>query len=367
MSAAYKAVQWNGHKRTYDLVIVGAVVLYFLAFIGIAKILYPPPNNFSDEVLILRGLGTAAFALLHIILCIGPLARLDARFAPLLYNRRHLGVTMFLLALGHAALSTLYYGAFGIKSPISALFAGYAFTLPVSSMPYEHFGLAALLILFVMAATSHDFWLANLSPRTWKRLHQAVYAAYLLLVAHVSFGVMQSERSPIPAVIMGIGALVIASLHLAAGRREVIRESKAERADAHWIDVASIDEIPDDRAKVICLRGRERIAIFKYDGKVSAVSNVCAHQGGPLGEGKIVGGCITCPWHGYQYLPQNGQSPPPYTEKLPTYQVRLNGRRIMLNPEPMPPGTPIEPAMTPPPPAIPSGASQALEREGAHG
>mgnify|MGYP003753304843 CR=1 FL=1 len=46
--------------------------------------------------------------------------------------------------------------------------------------------------------------------------------------------------------------------------------------------------------------------------------NVCKHQMGPLGEGKIIDGCITCPWHGYQYLPANGQSPPPFTEMVKT-------------------------------------------------
>ena len=92
------------------------------------------------------------------------------------------------------------------------------------------------------------------------------------------------------------------------------------------------------RAKIISANG-ERIAIFKYDGKLSAVSNVCKHQNGPLGEGKIVDGCITCPWHGYQYLPQNGQSPPPFKERVSTYDVRLEKNTVWLNPKPYPEGT----------------------------
>ena len=85
------------------------------------------------------------------------------------------------------------------------------------------------------------------------------------------------------------------------------------------------------------------MAIFKYDGKLSAVNNVCRHQGGPLGEGKVIDGCITCPWHGYQYLPGNGQSPPPFTEKVETYQLKLEGDQILLDPKPNEPGTPVEP------------------------
>jgi nitrite reductase/ring-hydroxylating ferredoxin subunit len=85
------------------------------------------------------------------------------------------------------------------------------------------------------------------------------------------------------------------------------------------------------------------VAVFRYDGRVSAVTNVCAHQGGPLGEGKIIAGCITCPWHAWEYRPQDGRSPPPFTEKIATYRVRVENRRILLNPEPLPPGTPVVP------------------------
>ena len=51
----------------------------------------------------IRAFGTCAFLMLTIILSIGPLARLDRRFLPLLYNRRHFGVLTFLVALLHAS------------------------------------------------------------------------------------------------------------------------------------------------------------------------------------------------------------------------------------------------------------------------
>ena len=90
--------------------------------------------------------------------------------------------------------------------------------------------------------------------------------------------------------------------------------------------------------------GSERIALFRHNGCISATTNVCAHQGGPLGEGKIIDGCITCPWHGWQYRPADGRSPPQFTEKIATYRVRVVGRRIEVEPTPSPPGTAVEPA-----------------------
>jgi nitrite reductase/ring-hydroxylating ferredoxin subunit len=95
---------------------------------------------------------------------------------------------------------------------------------------------------------------------------------------------------------------------------------------------------------VVSLTG-ERVAVFRYDGRISAISNVCQHQNGPLGEGKILDGCVTCPWHGYQYRPADGASPPPFQERVPTFRVRVEDGRIFVDPRPLPPGTFVEPAV----------------------
>lgn len=102
--------------------------------------------------------------------------------------------------------------------------------------------------------------------------------------------------------------------------------------------ICEISDIPENKAKMAMVEG-QNIAIFKYDGKLSAVHNLCKHQNGPLSEGRILDGCITCPWHGYQYLPENGQSPPPFTEKLATYDVWTDGQRVYVHPQPYPEGT----------------------------
>jgi nitrite reductase/ring-hydroxylating ferredoxin subunit/DMSO/TMAO reductase YedYZ heme-binding membrane subunit len=337
----------------YDAILIGGVGLYLLVFLGAGSIMYTGDRAISAPILLMRALGTCAIIMLHIILAIGPLHRLDARFAPLLYNRRHFGVTMFLVALAHGALATLFYGAFGDANPLLAVAAGYGFDGPVWTWPFEIFGIGALAILFLMAATSHDFWLKNLTPRWWKWLHMSVYLAYGLLALHVTFGALQSERSGLYPILLGAGAVILVALHLAAGLKEARRDAAAlglgRAAPPDWVDACALDDIPEDRAAVVCLKGHERVAIFRHDGAISAISNVCAHQGGPLGEGKIVNGCVTCPWHGYQYLAHNGQSPPPFAEKVPTYRVRIEGRRILLNPEALAPGTPVESARFAPP------------------
>jgi nitrite reductase/ring-hydroxylating ferredoxin subunit/DMSO/TMAO reductase YedYZ heme-binding membrane subunit len=347
MSIQYAAVKWNRNKRVYDSVVASGVVLYLGLFILVGKL--AGAASISDEVLLLRALGTCAFLMLHVVLCIGPLARFDRRFLPVLYNRRHLGVATFLVGLAHAVLATGYYHGFGRINPLVSLLATNTQFDSLRAFPFEVLGVVGLLVLFLMAATSHDFWLKNLSPSVWKGLHMLVYPAYGLLVMHVALGALHSEDSAVYAVLVGLGLTVVVGLHLAAGGRERRRERQAlplVGAGEHeaWIDVGPVDEILENRARVVCLAGCERVAVFRHGGRISAVTNVCAHQRGPLGEGKIVDGCITCPWHGWEYRPENGQSPPPFQERIATYRVRVEKRRILLDPRPLPPGTPVEPA-----------------------
>ncbi|MEM1096611.1 MAG: Rieske 2Fe-2S domain-containing protein [Bacteroidota bacterium] len=347
MGHSYQAVGWNRQKRIYDLVLLGGVVLYLALFIGLGAVLHP---SATAETLIIRGLATAAFVLLHIILVIGPLARLNPRFLPLLYNRRHMGVTMFVLALGHGVFSIIQFHALGPLNPLVSVFVSEHGTGALATFPFQPFGLLALLILFLMAATSHDFWLTNLTAPVWKALHMLVYIAYGLIVLHVALGVLQAETSPLLAVLTGAGMATVLILHVVAGWRERPADALVTTAAANgFVDACGVDEIEENKARIVTIAG-ERVAVFKYSGKVSAVSNVCKHQNGPLGEGCIIDGYITCPWHGYQYHPDTGASPAPFTERIPTFNVRIREGRVLVAGTPNPPGTPVQPALVDPTP-----------------
>lgn len=341
MSHQYQAIGWNRQKRVYDLTAICGVALYLALFLGLGTLLFPYATT---ETLIIRAAGSAAFLLLHVVLCIGPLCRLDSRFLPLLYNRRHLGVIAFLLGAVHGVFGVIQFHSLGDKNPLVSLFTSNQNFGSLSDFPFQQLGFLALIILFLMAATSHDFWLRNLTPPVWKSLHMLVYVAYGLLIVHVTLGLLQSERSPFLAGATGIGLAAIVGLHLTAAFREKKVDAKKWQPSLDgFVEACELDTIPEKRAAVVSVRG-ERIAVFKFDGKVCAMSNVCRHQNGPLGEGKIIDGCVTCPWHGYQYLPETGASPPPFTEKVSTFQTRIADGRVWINPEPKLPGTYVEPS-----------------------
>lgn len=340
MSASYQYILWNRQKRIYDLVLGSFVVSYILLFVILTLIFNPEA---TQETLIIRSTSTLALLLLHIILCIGPLARLNPVFLPLLYNRRHLGVTMFFIGAIHGVFSILQFHALGNTNPILSVFISNTHYASLVKFPFEIFGFLALIIFFLMAITSHDFWLHNLTPRIWKTLHMGVYLAYASIILHVLLGVIQYETSPVLVVLLAIGLASVVTLHLIASQRERTKDSEEFPVSEDFIKVCSVNDIVENRAKVVSLNG-ERIAIFRYDNKLSAISNVCKHQNGPLGEGKIIDGCITCPWHGYQYLPHNGSSPPPFKEKVATFDLKVINDEVWVNPTPYPEGTARPPA-----------------------
>ncbi|MGE0638902.1 MAG: Rieske 2Fe-2S domain-containing protein [Thermoanaerobaculia bacterium] len=345
MSAGYLAVGWSPGKRRYDLALAAAIALYLAVFVGVSLVRRP---EITVETLLIRGFATVAILLLHLVLAIGPLARLDRRFLPLLWNRRHLGVTMFCCAAAHGGLALFQFHALGDRHPLVSLLVSNRRFASLADFPFQPLGAAALAILFLMAATSHDFWLANLSAPVWKRLHMAVYFAYALLVGHVALGILQDAVAPTGAVLLGLGMATLAGLHLAAGwRGRALDRELAGTLQDGYLEACRLSDIGEKRARIVTLSG-ERVAIFRHDGKLSAVSNVCQHQNGPLGEGRIVDGCITCPWHGYQYRPADGRSPAPFTERVPTFRLRLvDGDRVFVDPRPQPAGTYVEPVEIP--------------------
>ena len=193
--------------------------------------------------------------------------------------------------------------------------------------------------------------LGYLSP-AWKTLHMGVYLAYGLIVLHVAYGALKWETHPALHVLIFGSVACVGALHVIAARRS----NRPDRQPTLWraidgvryIDAGPPGRIPESRALPVCPPGQERIALVRWDGKVAALHGVCAHQGGPLYEGKVIDGCLTCPWHGWTYRPTDGKSPPPFEEELPTYRLRLSDDgHILVDPRQLGPDEHAEPLVLP--------------------
>jgi nitrite reductase/ring-hydroxylating ferredoxin subunit len=246
----------------------------------------------------------------------------------LIYNRRHLGVTVWALAIFHAGLVMHYAVGWDPRGLLDAR-PGEKFL----GIPFPVFGVAALLILSAMALTSWDCFLRAFGPAGWKRLHMAVYAAYGLVAVHVLTRLASDEGPIHPALALAFFAIVtaVAALHVAAG----IREGRADRPPVEaggLVRLGTFSRLGEGEATAVSA-GEERVAVVRMNGQLYALSNVCPHQNGPLGEGRVRGGYLECPWHGYQFDPRTGVSPPGFSDRVAAYELVVIDGTVYLRAE----------------------------------
>src|SRR5499427_10054005 len=98
-----------------------------------------------------------------------------------------------------------------------------------------------------------------------------------------------------------------------------------------WVDVGSTDVLA--RTPLTSCKARAiPIAISFKDGAFGAVSNACNHVGGPLGEGRLDGDYITCPWHQWKFHRATGKGEPGFEEDcVPAYPVKVENGRVLVD------------------------------------
>jgi len=97
------------------------------------------------------------------------------------------------------------------------------------------------------------------------------------------------------------------------------------------VRVARASEIPPGTAKVVVVLGHP-VALFNVDGAFHAVSNVCLHRGGPIGEGALDGFVVTCPLHGWEYDVRTWKNLANPCARLRTYAVTVDGDDVLVAP-----------------------------------
>jgi nitrite reductase/ring-hydroxylating ferredoxin subunit/multimeric flavodoxin WrbA len=105
-------------------------------------------------------------------------------------------------------------------------------------------------------------------------------------------------------------------------------------ADAEWVDVGDAVELARTPVQAVTV-GRTRIALTCRDGVFGAISGVCNHAGGPLGEGRLDGDYIVCPWHYWKFHCRTGQGEPGYEgDAVPAHAVKQEGGRVLVSAAP---------------------------------
>ena len=107
--------------------------------------------------------------------------------------------------------------------------------------------------------------------------------------------------------------------------------AETETAKENWLDLGSVTDLSRSPLTRVSAMNRE-LAISHKDGKFGVVSNTCNHVGGPLGDGRLDGDYIVCPWHNWKFHRCTGLGEPGFEEdRVPAYPVRVESGRVLVN------------------------------------
>lgn len=105
-----------------------------------------------------------------------------------------------------------------------------------------------------------------------------------------------------------------------------------------FIEALDEKDLPANSSKIVVLNNRA-LVLFNFNGKITALGNVCLHKGGPLNEGKVEikyddEHYVTCPWHGWEYNITTGKAPPGYDDQQAVYDVVVRNGKILISSRP---------------------------------
>ena len=361
--------------------------LFILLVFVVSKLIF---RSLDDITLIIRTASITSFFLIHLVLLIGPWSHFSDKIIKLYEQRRHLGVTVFLLAWTHSSFVISNYYQKSIPNALSSVFTFFGFT--------------ALTILFFLAITSWDkvqkkiklgkwkiihaltllmylglvftffsvqksqnlevgilekisitlfivFWVV-VAPyshlrkllRTWifgwKQLHILIYIAYVSLLIHVYNGALQTQQSWLK-VIFFVSATIVIGSHIAGWVKKISEDSKINKKikeinktiqekDKTFVGVAKESDFIESVGQKFYV-DKKPVAVFKTQGKFIAFSNICAHQKGPIFKGKIQYGYVECPWHYHQFSVKDGKGIPGFDDCIPYYETKIRDGIVFVS------------------------------------
>lgn len=131
----------------------------------------------------------------------------------------------------------------------------------------------------------------------------------------------------------GLGVLLASGYlggHLAYSKGVKVSHTAWHEGPTDWQDALAESELEDGQPKLAKL-GDIQVMVVRDGRGIMALDNVCTHEGGPLNEGTIENGCVTCPWHGSQFrLADGGVLHGPAAAPEPSYEVRVQDGRVQL-------------------------------------
>lgn len=148
-----------------------------------------------------------------------------------------------------------------------------------------------------------------------------------------------------PLSVLGIGGLMVSGWlggtlvyrnqigvdHRGPNATKWLESGPLEGAPGEPVEVAAMEEFEEPgQMKLVHLNGH-RIVVARDGDCILAFQDSCTHRGGPLSDGVLACGVVTCPWHGSQFRIATGELVNgPAEEGIRVYPVRLDGESIRI-------------------------------------
>jgi nitrite reductase (NADH) small subunit len=100
-------------------------------------------------------------------------------------------------------------------------------------------------------------------------------------------------------------------------------------AEAEFRNIGRVEDIPPGMIRPFTVDEQE-IAVANVGGEFFATQQHCLHLNGPLGEGRLEGTTLSCPWHGWQYDVTTGKNEFDHAIQLKTFEVKVEGGEIKV-------------------------------------
>tara|TARA_B100000929_G_C15392877_1_gene381805 strand:+ start:505 stop:819 length:315 start_codon:yes stop_codon:yes gene_type:complete len=96
-----------------------------------------------------------------------------------------------------------------------------------------------------------------------------------------------------------------------------------------FVRVAVMDELREDGGIQRAVGDRE-VGLFKLEGEVCAIDGICPHIGGPLGEGFVEDGTVSCPLHGWPFDLRTGQCTTNPRAKVDCFETKVEAGEVFV-------------------------------------
>jgi nitrite reductase (NADH) small subunit len=108
-----------------------------------------------------------------------------------------------------------------------------------------------------------------------------------------------------------------------------IAAAATDLASAGWVKVGTVHDLPELEGRRTTIEGR-KVAVFRLLEGYAAIDAECPHKQGPLQDGLVAGGCVTCPLHDRRIDLRTGAVLGHEGESVAVHEVHVDGADLWV-------------------------------------